>query len=194
MATYWQTSLLDGNAGSKAAIGSVGVSKVQRSAPIADDVGTLVHVKGTLQMASGVNFAVNDVVEAAILPADHVPVDFIISGDQFDSNAAPLLTLSVGLMTGSVGDTSRTTANFSGTPEGGAAIPFGKGVVASPQYLRNGVFATFLNFGFLWNRIASSSTTDRSIGFFIAAAAATNPATVRRLDFELIYRVASYGG
>jgi hypothetical protein len=194
MATYWLGSAIDGNSASKAAYGVTGKAPIQHSPPIADDVGTVLSVTSTLQVASGTNFTLNDVVEWCVLPADHVPVDWVLSSDQQDSNAAPTFAVTIGVMTGTVGDATRTSGgNFAGTPEGVASMPFGKGLVASPQYARNGVQPTFANTGFLWQRVAPSATADRSIGMFIQAIAATSPATVRRMDFTLFYKIAAYG-
>lgn len=188
--TYYATNEITGNV---VAVALTGQQIVRHPVPIGDDVGTVMCYQGRIDFPSGVNLAINDVIEVAILPADHVPVDWIITCDQFDSNAAPTLTVTVGIMTGNVGDTTRTQANFAGTPEGGAAIPLGKGTVTSPQYLRNGLFQTFANLGFLWPRVAPSFTADRSVGLTFPAAAATNPATTRRLDFQLFTRIARYG-
>lgn len=151
-------------------------------------------VQGTITFPSGTNLVAADVIEWCVLPSDHVPVDWELSGDQFDSNAAPTLTLAVGVMTGNPGDGTRTQAgNFAGSPEGCSPVPFGKGTVASPQYIRNGLFQTFQAYGQLWARVAPLFNADRSIGSYVGVAAATNPATSRRMDFKLWYRNASYG-
>jgi hypothetical protein len=188
--SYFATNEITGN--TVAAV-LLGLLAVRRPVPIPDDVGTVLALQARIDFASGVNPALNDVVELCVLPAECSIVDWILSGDQFDSNAAPLLALSIGVMTGAVGDASRTSANFAGTAELANAMPFGKGVVASPQFLRDGLFQTFANQGTLARRVAPSTTVDRSIGLFIQAAAATNPATVRRLDFTLMIRASRFG-
>jgi len=194
MATYWVGSAIDGNSANKAAFGVSGSVKVQHSPPIADDVGTVLCVQSTLSVASGTNFTLNDVIEWAVLPADHVLVDWILSSDIQDSNAAPTFAVTIGLMTGTVGDATRTSAaNFAGTAEGANSVPFGKGTVTSPTYMRNGLYQTYKLDGVIWPRVAPSATVDRSVGMFVQAVAATSPATTRRMDLQLFYKIAAYG-
>lgn len=51
----------------------------------------------------------NNIFELGILPAGHTVVDAILVSDDLDTNASPALTLDVGLMSGTVGDTADTT-------------------------------------------------------------------------------------
>jgi len=48
-------------------------------------------------------FAAGDIIEALVLPADHVIVDALIDSDDLDAHATPALAYDVGLMSGSVG-------------------------------------------------------------------------------------------
>ena len=67
----------------------------------------------------------NDIIEALVLPADHVIVDAIIDSDDLDANNSPALAYNVGLMTGVVGlkDLNRTVGAqlYSGATTGQAA-------------------------------------------------------------------------
>ena len=119
---------------------------------------------------------INDVIEALILPADHVPVDFILDSDDVDTNGAPAVTYDVGVMSGTPGvkDLARTvgTEVFSASTLGQA------GGVARPT----------LTSAF---RIAPSAA-DRSIGILIHAAPATS-ATTGKIGLTMLYRPARYG-
>lgn len=190
MPKYYQTTELQGGAANATDLTGTGVAPIRRPAVIGDDAATVLCSKGTITFLNATNPILNDVIELAILPADHVPVDWVLTLDQFDSNAAPTFAVTIGMMTGLPGDTSRLAAAV-GT-EGGSALPCGKGVVASPRYLRNGVYGTFVDQGVTWDRVAPTNA-DRSVGLFIQAIAATNPATTRILSFFLFYRTARYG-
>lgn len=52
----------------------------------------------------------DDFAEMLVLPADHVPVDFMLDADRLDSDGSPTLTVTAGIMSGLPGlaDTSRT--------------------------------------------------------------------------------------
>jgi hypothetical protein len=166
--------------GSTTAVALTGIQTLRHSSVISTEAGDLVEVTGTIIFASGVNPAINDLIELAVLPADHVPVDFILSNDDFDSNGTPTITIKLGLMTGTVGDAGRVLATV-----GVEGIASGSTLLQAPAYTRCAL-ATF-------QQIAPSTLVDRSIGLGIVASAATNPATIRRIDFQLFYRAARYG-
>jgi hypothetical protein len=100
---------------------------------------------------------INDVVEMVILPAGYVPVDASAYIEDSDSNGAPLITLDLGIISGTAGvaDNARTCAN-----EAFAASTVAQtGGVARPTKKD-------------WGLIAPT-TADRGLGFKVAAAAAT---------------------
>lgn len=102
--------------------------------------------------------AVNDIIEALVLPADHVLQGAVLDADDLDVNATPLLTLDVGIMSGGVGliDLNRTVGThcFSGDTVGQAG-----GV--STSALRT-------------VRAQMPVSYDRSIGIKVKAAPGTN--------------------
>jgi hypothetical protein len=185
---YYQTDALSASI-TALNVATTGTLPVRRPAPIGDDVGTELSVKGSISFASGINLAVNDVIELVVLPADHVPIDFFFTADQFDSNATPTLAANIGLMTGTVGDTTRIQTAV-GT-DGAAAMKWGSlGGCSGRAGESNGTAAalTIVPYATTISR-AAVVQVDRSYGMAITALAATNPATVRRLDFTLKYRV-----
>lgn len=188
---YYATTIITG---STAAAALSGVQPIRRPPDIARAQGDVQTVMGVLTFASGLNLAVNDVIELAILPADHVPLDFVLVTDQFDSNAATTLAGNLGVMSGAVADAARIQTAV-GT-EFGAAIKWGgtAGSLAKPGYA-NGGANVLTNAMYATNvlGVAPSSTADRSIGMAITALAATNPATARTLRFAFTFRWSSYG-
>lgn len=134
-----------------------GACIVQQRSVFTLPIGKLVNGSGTVTNA----FAVGNIIEALVLPADHTIVDARIDCDKLDaatSGPSPALAFDVGIMSGVVGlkDTSRTVGAqlFSGATTAQAG-----GASASPSL-----------------RAAYSilaSNVDRSIGIKITAAAAT---------------------
>lgn len=119
--------------------------------------------------------ALNDLIEMAILPANCVPVDFVLDCD--DISTAADVTLDVGVMAGTVGDTTpgnRTT---------GAEV-FAASTVGQAGGLVRPTLKTA-------TRIAPA-TVDRAIGIKVAAAA-TATAT-GKIGLTMFYRSARYGG
>jgi hypothetical protein len=53
--------------------------------------------------------AAGNILEIGLLPAGHTVVDAIMIPDDLDTNGTPALVLDVGLMDGTIGDTSDTT-------------------------------------------------------------------------------------
>jgi hypothetical protein len=101
--------------------------------------------------------ALNDVVEMVILPAGYVPVDSIASIEDTDSNGVPTATLDHGLISGVAGAVD--AARVCGSEAFAASTVAQTGGVARP---------TKKDFGLI-----APATTDRGIGFKVAAAAAT---------------------
>lgn len=189
---YYATSLITG---ATAAAALSGTQVLRRPPDIATQQGDVQYVQGSIVLASGTNLAVNDVVELAILPADHVPIDFVLLAvSQIDSNATPTLAANIGLMTGSPGDASRIQTAV-GT-EGGAAVKFGSvagSLARAGQSNGTASALTLVQYATTFANIAPSFTADRSIGLAVTTAAATNPATARTIVFGLWFRAASYG-
>lgn len=173
MASYYATNRLTGTIVAAALTGQI----VQRQpVPISDGVGDVMVEHATISFASGVNPAANDVIELGILPADHVPVDWFLVNDDFDSTTS--ITIAIGIMTGTVGDASRDY-----TTVGVEALASGSTQLQAAGFLRC-VTGT-------WCRLAPSSA-DRSIGLTFPAVG-TAPATVRKLDFVYSYRWSRFG-
>lgn len=163
--------------GSNVAVALTGIQALRHSSVIGSEAGDVLEATGTIIFASGVNLATNDLIELAVLPADHVPLDFVLINDDFDS--ATSITIKLGLMSGTVGDAGRALATV-----GVEGIASGSTLLQAAAYTRC-LLGTF-------SQIAPISTADRSIGLGIVAGP-TNPATSRRLDFQFYYRPARYG-
>jgi hypothetical protein len=168
--------------GGTTAVAKTGLVPIQRPAVVSARAGDVLHVVSTIIFANGTNIAINDVIEMLVLPADHVPVDFLIVADDLDS--ATTIQAKAGLMSGTPGDSSRALATVGTEILADASTTFqGAAAVGSPISAAQAV---------LFNRITPSSS-DRSIGIGISAAP-TNPATSRRVDLHLWYRWSRYGG
>lgn len=102
-------------------------------------------------------FVLNAVVEMVGIPADTVPVDYVVVAQDCDSNGTPLITIDVGLLSGLYGknDDART---------------IGAEFLSASQLLRaGGVAQNTLATGLL----LAPSNVDRGIGLKVTAAAAT---------------------
>lgn len=171
--------------GSQVAVALTAAQFVRRPVPISTEVGEVMCDQGVITFASGLNPAANDVIEFCILPADHVLVDWQLSADQFDSSTG--LTVTLGLMTGAVGDVTRTQTAFpaaNAAGNGAAALVFGR--TASDNFARNATS--------WFERAVVSTSTDRSVGLTFAAAPTTSPAALRRMALKVFYRAARQGG
>lgn len=173
---YYATDIITGNL---AAAALSGVQPFRRPTPVTDGVGDVMCDVGRVSFASGVNLAINDVIELAVLPANHVLVDWILVNDDFDS--ATTFTTKIGIMTGTPGDASRAIATV-----GVELLASGATTFQAAAVTRGSLIASVGAY-----RIAPS-TSDRSIGCGVVAAP-TNPASTRQLDFFLFYRAARYG-
>lgn len=102
-------------------------------------------------------FVLNAVVEMLGIPADTVPVDYILVAEDCDSNGTPLITVDVGLLSGLYGkndDTRTVGAQF---------------LSASTLLRTGGVSQNALAAGLL----LAPSSVDRGVGLKVTAAAAT---------------------
>lgn len=178
MASYWATNLITGNTTAVALTGTQAI----RHPPVSARGTSELHVRGTIIFASGVNLAINDVIELAILPADHVLTGWELWNDDFDS--ATLVTIKMGLMTGTVGDASRLLATV-----GVELLASGATTLQAPAVTFNSVVASIAGM----RTVQTPTTVDRSIGMGIVAAP-TNIASIRQLDFVMRYRAAQFGG
>lgn len=108
----------------------------------------------------------SDIIEALVLPADHVITDAVIDSDDLDEHNTPALAYDVGLMSGVVGlkDLSRTvgTQLYSGATTGQAA----------------GAVRPTLRTAFS----ILPSSVDRSVGIKITTAPATNRTLTAQAD------------
>ena len=112
----------------------------------------------------------NQIVEMLALPAGCTPVDLIIDSDDIDTNAAPTVTIDVGLMSGEFGvnDSGRTC---------GAEFLSGATVAQAGGGARPTIKGAFR---------VEPSASDRSIGIKIGTAPAT--AADGKIGLTLIYR------
>lgn len=108
----------------------------------------------------GVTLAVGDIIDFGIIPANTTVVDLLIDTDDLDSNGTPTLAYDVGVLTGTVGDTTGRTCG----------TEFFAATTASQSA---GVTRMSKITGF---RVAPVAY-DRSIGIKITTAAATLPVT-----------------
>lgn len=131
------------------------VQIAQKLPTISSDGYEPIAIVGDYTTVSGI--IVNDVIEMCVLPAGYVPIDAILATEDLDSNGTPLVTLDLGVISGTPGvvDSARTCGN-----EAFAASTVGQsGGTASPT---KAAFA-----------LLAPDTVDRSIGLKVAAAAAT---------------------
>ena len=131
------------------------VQLAQKLPSISADGYEPIVIVGDYVTVAGV--AAGDVIEMGVLPAGYVPVDAILASEDLDSNGAPLITLDLGLISGTAGlvDNTRTGGN-----EAFAASAVGQaGGLARPT---KAAFA-----------LTAPTTADRGIGVTVAAASAT---------------------
>jgi len=118
--------------------------------------------------------AASDVIEFGFLPADHVPVDYLIDTDDLDSGAT--ITTDFGLLT------SAGTAVSTATADGGAKWLSADTGLRSATNLRPTANTI--------TRVQPSSS-NRKVGMVIAAGPST--ATTGKIGVTLLYRAAKYG-
>lgn len=178
MAVYYATSLITGNT---AAAALTGTQPLRRPPPTSRSGAEVQSVRGILVFASGTDLVINDVIELAILPADHVIVGWELWNDDFDSAAS--FTTKIGLMTGEPGDASRLIGTV-----GVELLASGSTVMQAAAVTRGSVVASIAGM----RTAGTPSTSNRGVGMAVVAAP-TNPATIRQLDFVLQYRAAHQG-
>jgi len=143
--------------------------------PTADD-SDVIAVRMEYSLAAAL--ALNDVIEMGPLPADHVPVDCVLDADDLDTNGAPTITLSVGIL--NAGKTAISTA----AADGGAAWIAASTVAQAGGLVRPTVSAI--------TRVAPDAANDRPMGVLVAAGPATGAAT-GKVGLTVMYRASSYG-
>lgn len=109
----------------------------------------------------GVTLLANDLIDIGILPANHTVHDMIIDTDDLDSNATPLISVDVGMMSGTPGDTV-------------SARTVGQEFFAADTTARTGGLSRMTR---QTGMRVTPTGADRSIGVKINAAAATQAST-----------------
>lgn len=116
--------------------------------------------------ATGDGTALNDTIEMGPLPGGHVPIDYTLDLDDLDSNGAPAISMSLGLL--NAGKTDLSTA----AADGGAVWASGINDARAGGFSRNT--------GRVLNAVQPTEL-DRAIALKITAAAATKQAGKARL-------------
>src|SRR5574343_417424 len=99
---YYASNVLTGTSGGAAITAA---PTYHRPITGAASAGVVLHDRALISLASGTNFATNDVAELWILPAGYALVDWVLSWSTFDSGTQ--LVTKLGLMTGTPLDYSR---------------------------------------------------------------------------------------
>ena len=175
---YWGSNLVTGTTVAAALTSAPTYSK---PAPSVAQAGQIAHQRAKISFASGVNLAINDVIEMMVIPARHVVVDFVLTNSDMDT--ATTVVCQAGMMTGTPGDITRVQ-----TAVGAELIPAGATVLQAAALSRAGVVAGGVT---LASTLAlqglEPATTDKSIGIAITTAP-TNPATARDLILDVWYK------
>lgn len=124
--------------------------------PYASFAGVVVAQRFVISVTAA-QLLLNNIFELAPIPIGHVPLDMVLDTDDLDTNAAPTLTLDVGVMSGVWGDPDQ--ARTVGAEFFAASNVAQAGGIARPT-LKTA------------QRVAASQTA-RSIGVKVAAAPAT---------------------
>lgn len=111
--------------------------------------------------ASGDGTNLNDTLEMGVLPAGHVPVDAIYSSDDLDTNGAPALALSFGVLNAAKTDLSTAAA------DGGAVWASGLTIGQTGALARQSAKAIV---------DVLPSESDRSLAYKVTTAGATKAA------------------
>ena len=120
-----------------------------------------------VEFIQSVALALNDIIEMLPLPEDHVPVDFFIDSDDLDTNGAPAITLSVGILNAAKSDIDTVAS-------GGAAW------LAASTVAQAGGTARLTTAHAI--RMQPQGNIRRSIGIKCAAAPATGVASLTNLN------------
>lgn len=121
----------------------------------------------------GVTLLTNDLIDIGILPANHTIADILIDTDDLDTNGTPLMSVDVGMMSGTPGDTVSVRT-------------VGQELFAGDTTVRTGGLARTTRSSAM--RIVPTGA-DRSIGVKIVAQAATQASTTSgrfRLIIDMI--------
>lgn len=152
-----------------------------------DDSGDVVTIRVDFAVSaamidsSGVsraNFSANDVIELFDLPAGHVPVDAYIACDDIDSNGAPAVLMSLGIINTTDNGIDTAAAN------GGAAWIASSNVGQAGGFVRPTTVA-------IARCSPVESSARRRVGLHIATAPATLQAGT--ITVMVSYRSAHYG-
>lgn len=122
--------------------------------------------------------ALNDVMYMGDLPADHVPVDFMVDSDDLDTNGAPAIVLGVGIINAT--DNGLSAA----ADDGGAGW-----LLSSNIGQAGGMARPTTN---VMSRV-KPTTGSRRLGVHVSTGPATG-ATTGKVGLTLLYRAGSYGG
>jgi hypothetical protein len=167
--------------GSTTAVALTGTVPVRTPVPVTDAVGEVLVQHATIIFPNGTLVPINSIIEMCTLPADHVPVDWALINDDFDS--ATTMQGRMGLLAGTPGDATRLIANV-----GAEILAAASTIPQAAAFTRLGHTAAQ---AVLFGRIAPS-TVDRTIAMAVTAAP-TDIAADRRMDFLFFYRAARYG-
>ena len=132
----------------------------------------VVAVRFAISLGTG-DLALNDIGKVGILPAGCVPVGLKVDSDDLDSNGAPAIVASVGILNATLDDISTATA------DGGAA--WGTGLTVAQAGGQVDVLSKAIS------RVQASGS-DRFVGVKFTTAAATAVAGV--LGLTLFYKSA----
>ncbi|MEK6244021.1 MAG: hypothetical protein AABM33_05915 [Pseudomonadota bacterium] len=120
-----------------------------------------------IEFVNSVALAINDIIEMGPLLEDHVIVDLILDSDDLDTNGAPAITLSVGILNAAKTDLDTVAS-------GGALW-----IVASTVAQAGGAVRPTTLHAF---RLQAMSALRRLIGIKVVAAAATTVAALTNLN------------
>jgi hypothetical protein len=135
--------------------------------------GSVMAVRSAVSLATA-DLANGTVGGLAILPAGAIPVAFELDATQLDSNGTPTLAYSVGVLN------AAQTAISTATADGGAAWATGQTTGRTSGGSASGIVASRPA------KLVTPSTSDRTIGVSLTAAAAT--AVAGTLAMTLWYR------
>jgi hypothetical protein len=122
-----------------------------------------------------------------VLPAGHVPVDFVVTNNEWDSGT-DAMQINAGVMTGSPYDITRDK-----TKVGAEILPASSTALYAAAQNRLGVTVSggvtaASSTAFM---ALTASTSNRSIGFAVTAAANANPSTTRTITLDVWYKAAN---
>lgn len=121
--------------------------------------------------------ALNDVIYAGDLPADHVPVDFMLDADDLDTNGAPAIILAVGIINATDNGLSTDAADGGAVWLAGSTIGQAGGLARPTTNVITRVTPT---------------SGSRRVGVHVSTGPATG-ATTGKVGLTLTYRAANYG-